>query len=377
MTALSPVTENDSHGQLIFSIAQLYRYSKDALQLARLWPHVEHAIAYMEQLRTSEQNLKNQATPYYGLMPASISHEGYSAKPMHSYWDDFWALRGYKDAVELAAVLGKKDQVLAMTKARDAFQTDLQTSIAASAKLHGINFIPGAAELGDFDATSTTIALSPADAGNIIHPQLLKNTFERYWRNFVVRRDTDKTWDAYTPYEIRTVGSFVRLGQPDRAQSVLSYFYKDLRPAGWHQWAEVVGREYRKERFIGDMPHAWISSDYLRSFLDGFAWEDERNQSMILAAGIPDKWLEGDGISVEKLRTSYGLLSFHLKKSNNEILLHVDGDLKLPPGGINYRMNTLKGMNLKGSGWQYADGVIKISHLPIDVRLTKANKIEH
>jgi hypothetical protein len=26
---------------------------------------------------------------FYGLLPASISHEGYSAKPMHSHWDNF------------------------------------------------------------------------------------------------------------------------------------------------------------------------------------------------------------------------------------------------------------------------------------------------
>ena len=34
-------------------------------------------------------------------MPASISHEGYSAKPQYSLWDDFWALRGYRDATEM------------------------------------------------------------------------------------------------------------------------------------------------------------------------------------------------------------------------------------------------------------------------------------
>ncbi len=367
-----PVPENDSHGQLIFSIAQLYRYSKDEQQLARLWPHVERAVGYMEQLRISEQSVKNQATPYYGLMPASISHEGYSAKPMHSYWDDFWALRGYKDAVAMAEVLGKKDQVLAMKKARDAFQIDLKASIAASVKLHGINFIPGAADLGDFDATSTTIALSPVDAGNIIETQLLKNTFERYWRNFVTRRDTDKQWDAYTPYEIRTVGSFVRLGWTDRAQSALDYFYKDLRPTGWKQWAEVVGREYRKERFIGDMPHAWISSDYLRSFLDVFAWEDESNQSIVLAAGVPEKWLDGEGIAVDKLHTSYGVLSYQLRRTKKEVILHVNADFEAPHGGIIYKVNGLKSTPKEGAegAWKYSKGVLKILRLPADIRLT-------
>ena len=45
--------------------------------------------------------------PFYGLLPQSISHEGYSAKPMHSYWDDFFALRGFKDAAFIAKELDK------------------------------------------------------------------------------------------------------------------------------------------------------------------------------------------------------------------------------------------------------------------------------
>ena len=40
----------------------------------------------------------------FGLLPESVSHEGYLAQPVHSYWDDFWALRGFKDAAFMAAV---------------------------------------------------------------------------------------------------------------------------------------------------------------------------------------------------------------------------------------------------------------------------------
>src|SRR5690606_10422539 len=118
---------------------------------------------YMEKLRLSERTGENRALnpAFYGLMPASISHEGYSAKPMHSYWDDFWALRGYKDAVEIATVLGKEGQARRMAASRDQFRGDLYASIHAATRAHGIDFIPGAAELGDFDATSTTIALAP------------------------------------------------------------------------------------------------------------------------------------------------------------------------------------------------------------------------
>jgi len=47
--------------------------------------------------------------PIYGLMPESISHEGYSAKPMHSYWDDFFTMKGLKDAAEIQKILGENE----------------------------------------------------------------------------------------------------------------------------------------------------------------------------------------------------------------------------------------------------------------------------
>jgi hypothetical protein len=70
-------------------------------------------------------------------MPQSISHEGYSAKPMHSYWDDFFALRGYKAAVEFAKVL-VKPEATRYAEARDTFRKDFYASIERSMTQHKI-----------------------------------------------------------------------------------------------------------------------------------------------------------------------------------------------------------------------------------------------
>ncbi|MDP2369962.1 discoidin domain-containing protein [Rhodoferax sp.] len=332
-----PVPENDSHGQLIFAVAELYRYTHDKQQLARLWPHVERAATYMETLRQSErsaQNLVGDARAFWGMMPASISHEGYSAKPMHSYWDNFWALRGYKDVAMLAGVLGHTALAQRFAVQRDEFQRELHQSLAVTAARHGIDYLSGAAELGDFDATSSTVALSPGGEQSRLDPKLLHGTFERYWQEFVARRDGKRPWDDYTPYELRTVGSFLRLGQPERAHALLKFFFSDQRPPGWNQWAEVVGRDARKPRFVGDMPHAWISSDYIRSALDLFAFEREADQALVLAAGIPLEWLQGRGVTVSGLHTSYGKLAYRLRLSRGQLRLDVQGGLAAPPGGF-------------------------------------------
>jgi hypothetical protein len=72
------------------------------------------------------------------------------------------------------------------------------------------------------------------------------------------------------------VGSFVRLGWRDRAQDLTRWFMADRRPAAWNQWAEVVGRDARQPRFVGDMPHGWVASDFIRAALDLFATSVKR-----------------------------------------------------------------------------------------------------
>ena len=106
----TPVPENDSHGEFIYLVAEYYRHTGDKAELEKMWPHVAKAVAYMDSLRherMTEQYTIGANKPFYGLFPQSISHEGYSAKPMHSYWDDFFALRGFKDAAFIAKELDK------------------------------------------------------------------------------------------------------------------------------------------------------------------------------------------------------------------------------------------------------------------------------
>lgn len=369
-----PVPENDSHGELIFNIAEYWRYSGDRAFLERMWPHVLGAFEYMEKLRASERTGENRARnpAFYGMMPASISHEGYSAKPMHSYWDNFWALRGYKDAVEVAAALGKADDLARMTSARDQFRGDLYASLAAATRQHGIDYLPGAAELGDFDPTSTTIALAPGGELANLPPGLLRNGFERYWREFVQRRDGEREWKDYTPYEWRNVGAFVRLGWRERANEVLDYFFDARTPPAWHQWGEVVSRTPRVPFFLGDLPHAWVASDFVRSALDMFAYQRESDDSIVLAAGIPVQWLQQQGVGIKGLRTPYGPLGYALRRDGRRLHLRIDAGLRLPPGGLVLPWpyaGSPGAATINGAPAEWDDGELRIRALPADVRI--------
>ncbi len=89
--------------------------------------HVLKAVDYMDTLisqRTTDhfKNRNDSVRAYYGIMPESISHEGYSAKPMHSYWDDFFTMKGLKDAAEIERILREKSSYEKVKKFRDTFK---------------------------------------------------------------------------------------------------------------------------------------------------------------------------------------------------------------------------------------------------------------
>lgn len=338
-----PVPENDSHGEMIYLIREYFNFTKDTAFLRSKNENVLKAVRYIESLiseRSTDyfKNGNDSVRAYYGLVPESISHEGYSAKPMHSYWDNFFVMKGLKDAAEIQKILGEKESYERIKKVRDTFRENLYNSLRLAMKTRKINYLPGCVELGDFDATSTTIALTPCnELVNLPKPQVY-NTFDKYYDFFRDRRDGKLNWVNYTPYENRLIGSFIMLDQPDRAHELIDFFLKDQRPQGWNHWAEVVWKDYRTPRYIGDMPHTWVGSDFINAIRSMFVYENEYDQSVVLASALYQDWIDSPaGMSVENLPTYYGEISYSIKKDKGKYLFSISGSAKLPVNGIKIR----------------------------------------
>ncbi|HEU4586249.1 MAG TPA: hypothetical protein VFR95_10890, partial [Gemmatimonadaceae bacterium] len=174
------------------------------------------------------------------------------------------------------------------------------------------------------------------ELANLPEPAL-RNTFERFWRE-VSHRPDSTTWDAYTPYELRAVGTFVRLGWRDRALRLLDQYMSDRRPPAWNHWAEVVWREPRTPKFIGDMPHTWVGSDFVRSVVDIFAYDRESDSALVVGAAIPAAWVDSaPGVNVHALRTPHGKLDLRMRGDGRKVTARVAGDLAVPRGGIALR----------------------------------------
>ncbi|MEX2116393.1 MAG: discoidin domain-containing protein [Bacteroidota bacterium] len=341
-----PTNEHDSHGQFIYLIKQYFNYTADTTWLRGKFDAVVRTVRYIQSLRAERKTaVYRDGTPEqracYGLVPESISHEGYSAKPMHSYWDDFFVLRGLKDAAAIADILGEQTLEKEFAAERDDFRNCLYASMHLSMKNHGIDYIPGCVELGDFDATSTTIGVVPGGelsmptvgVVGIPEPQL-HNTFDRYYDYFAKRKSNTIPWKDYTPYETRVIGTFVHLGQKDRAHEAVEFFMKDRRPAAWNHWAEVVHRDPATPAFIGDMPHTWVGSDFIRSVRSMFVYEREQDGAVIIGAGIKTRWMDEGGVKVNAIPTYHGNLSYSMSRKGRIVVVELSGPLTRPAGKI-------------------------------------------
>ncbi len=373
-----PVDENDSNGEFIYLISQYFNFTKDTTFLGENFPYVKNAVEYIKSMiaKRSTPYFKNgndSLKAFYGLVPESISHEGYSAKPMHSYWDDFFTLLGIKRAKQIAEALNKKMEFAEYSKLEKTFRHNLISSIRLATKLHKINFIPGSVELGDFDPTSTAISVFPCFEHENLPDTLLQTTFNRYYE-FFAKRIESGDWVNFTPYELRIAGAYNILGEKEKALRLLDFFMNYRRPQNWNEWAEIVWKDKRRPDFIGDMPHTWVGSGFINFFRSLLVYENENNNALILCSGIPESWIDKqNGFTVKNLPTYYGNINFSVKKKNEKVYsVRIEGLNKLPPGGIiikNINLRPIKKVFKNGMPFKnFTGSEIKIdNHLPVEL----------
>lgn len=334
-----PVPEHDSTGQFIYALMNHYRFTGDRELLERTLPQVVRGVDYIESLRAQRLTPEYRDGPpelraRYGLVTESISHEGYSAKPMHSYWDSFWTLRGLKDGAAIAALLGRDELQQRFERLLGEYRAAVSESVRLAMRNTGVDYVPGCVELGDFDATSTSTVVFPCDEADVLPPAALRRTFEKYI-DFARRRASGEAeWRDYTPYELRTIGTLVELGYVSAAHELLDFFMQHQYPPGWNHWAEVVHRDPLAPRFIGDMPHTWVGAEFICSLRTMLLYERQRDNALVLAAGVRPEWLAAPGVRIDQFPTPFGAMSYSYVADGDSASLEFRFGGPAPAGGF-------------------------------------------
>jgi hypothetical protein len=312
--------EYDSQGEFIWLVAEIARLDGGAASVREYQSKVKLAMQFMHTLR--ERTLapgyaRDRPAPerFRGIIAPSISHEGY-ATPTHSYWDDYWSLKGWRDGAWLAENWGDHETAQWARQQYAALRESMAASIRATMAWRGSDFIPTDADGGNGDPTSVSIALDPTGQKDLLPADALERTFARYLDE-VRKREVPDAIYGYTPYELRNALTYVHLNQPRHAEEMLQSFLRHRRPLEWQVFAEVVQSRMRYAIYLGDMPHTWIGSEYARAIF-GMLMREEDDR-LLLLPGTPPSWVQGTGLSVTALPTAFGKLSMAAREEGQSL----------------------------------------------------------
>lgn len=311
--------EFDAQGEFVGIATDVYRISKDRHFLAAIFDPVVRATLFIEELCARTNALHGPESRFHGLLPRSISHEGYG-EPTYSYWDDYFALSAWRNCAYLAAEMGKRETASHATTKGQEFAANLARSLRMTAQLMGKGVIPGSADRLDVDPTSTSIAFEPCRVADVLPEEFLQATYDSSAARVASISATDFE-GGFVPYAIRNINAFVSMGRVDDAFRLLALALKCRRPSAWRQWAEVVWSPPRAPQYIGDMPHTWVGAEFATAVR--LMLVRESGDALELFRAVPDNWWEGEGIRLHELPTGFGVLNLCAQRTKSQVTVEM------------------------------------------------------
>lgn len=333
------LVEHDSHGQFLWAARECLRHGMPEEKVRELMPRLRGAAEYLAALRATRSVPPYQSgelADRCGLLPESASHEGYLAHPVHSYWDDFWGIRGLEAMAEMEALEANAAGARRWREEAQALREATLRSMRAVIKKHQLRHLPGSVEWADFDPTATANAIGLLDFADVLPPEEMHQMFDTYLEGFRAKHSGAMPWTNYTPYEIRIIGAMARVGRRADADELLRFFLSDRRPLAWNQWPEIAWKDARAPGHLGDIPHTWIAAEYMLAFAALFVYEGEEVDRFTLGAGVLWDWAASpDGVAVAGLPVRYGTMDLEWQViGENVCRVTIGGDFAFPGAGL-------------------------------------------
>ena len=281
------------------------------------------AVDYWTRCARATRTPANRArrdAPYFGLLPESISHEGYSASPCTP--------TGTTSSRCAASQTRSSSRGARPRRRRGAASPRCATSSARPARVDRRRHEAPRARLAagrgrarrlrpDLDRRSRS---APAACWRPLPP----TRSCAHLRALLARRRATRRERRHGMGRLHALRAAQRrrARAPRRARArargaAPSSIATGARPAGTSGPRSCCAmRASRASSATCRTPGS--RSDFIRSVLDLFAYEHEGERSLVLAAGVPMAWLDGPGLTLQDLRTPYGHLSWNGRRRHEQ-----------------------------------------------------------
>ncbi len=292
----------DGWGEAVWAYSQHFRITRDTALAQQNYPAIKKAFHWLQQARNSD--------PLH-LLPAVNPNDNERVRG-HITGQNFWALGGLKNAIQMTQALGYSDDANAMQNEFDNYYKSVKSRIDSFAtKTHG--YIQpaldrnGGQDWGNMLSVFPTILLNPND----YHvTSTLINTRNKYQEGLM----------TYSMRNVRYLHHYLTLhnSETELIQNRQKMVIEDLYNVLTHTSSTQAGFETLiipwSDRDPGwDMtPHGWFAAEY-RTIIRNMMIREQGNVLHLLSAVSPEWIGPGKQIKVLHAPTYFGHVSFELR----------------------------------------------------------------
>lgn len=301
------------NGLAIFAIIRHARLTNDKEWLRTKWSTVQGCVRRIHALRQS--TMSDPTAPNAGLLPAGAFCDGgvfNTGRPFADYSNPAWCLSGLKWAAEAADWLGETDEAAAWHAEyddfRETFRRAAEKDLVDDGK--GNRYLPTVQGNGDHHtpprgqwafchsvypggiyAQGDAIALGNLD---MLRAAMVEG----------VVLDTGWMHGGLWPYFSSFLAHALQWqGFGEEVPQILYDFGNHASPTlVWREEQKPQGQGYEE---VGDMPHNWASTEFLRMIVHML--QIDRGDELHLLEGVPADWVQpGMTTRLNGARTPFG-----------------------------------------------------------------------
>ncbi|HEX4979417.1 MAG TPA: hypothetical protein VFV35_05060 [Acidimicrobiales bacterium] len=296
--------EWDANGAALWAMAEHWRLTGD------LGPvdveSVARAARWIERKRQAKRRRSDPELK--GLMPASISAEHLGPFD-YFYWDDFWSLRGLRDAAALLRAAGEDAAAADAARWAEGLDSDLRRSIEIVTERLGAAALPaGPRRRIDPGLIGSLVACQPLGILPPDDPHIAATAAavrDRFCIGPAFYQGISHT--GFGTYLTLQLAAVELAAGDERALERLAWLVEVATPT--FTWPEAIHPEMLGG-CMGDGHHGWAAADFL-SFVRNLLVR-EVDAGLVLCSMLPESW-KGQPIEVHDAPTRQGKLSFAVR----------------------------------------------------------------
>lgn len=325
------------NGIAIFAIVRHARLTGDREWLRAKWPTIQGCVRRIQALR----RMTPKGAPNEGLLPAGAFCDGgvfNNGRPFGDYSNPAWCLSGLKWAAEAAEWIGEAADAEAWRAEYDDFRETFRRAAERDLieDVHGNRYLPIVQGNGDGHTPprgqwAFCHSVYPGgiyEEGDPIAAGNLAMLQDAMVEGVVL--DTGWMHGGLWPYFSSFLAhALLWMGEGEKAATILYDFANHSSPTlVWREEQKPQGMGYEE---VGDMPHNWASTEFLRMIVHML--QIDRGDELHLLEGFPAQWSEaGMRTHLKDVRTPFGRIDLEVEGQRDgvRVRLRFDEAARLP-----------------------------------------------